>query len=81
MAAAQVSMKYRLTGPLITQVAACASGVIAFQDALRLISSGECDLVVAGGSEAPLLPMAFDRDGDVAVVRYLEPVGADGTAA
>ena len=59
MAAAQVSMKYRLTGPLITQVAACASGVIAFQDALRLISSGECDLVVAGGSEAPLLPMAF----------------------
>lgn len=59
MAAAQVSMKYGLTGPVMTQVAACASGVIAFQDALRLIQSGECDLVVAGGSEAPLLPMAF----------------------
>ena len=59
MAAAQVSMKYGLTGPVITQVAACASGVIAFQDALRLIATGECDVVVAGGSEAPLLPMAF----------------------
>ncbi len=59
MAAAQVSMKYGLTGPVITQVAACASGVIAFQDALRLIASGECDVVLAGGSEAPLLPMAF----------------------
>jgi 3-oxoacyl-[acyl-carrier-protein] synthase II len=59
MAAAQVSMKYGLTGPVITQVAACASGVIAYQDALRLISSGECDVVLAGGSEAPLLPMAF----------------------
>ena len=59
MAAAQVSMKYGLTGPLITQVAACASGVIAFQDALRLIAGGECDVVIAGGSEAPLLPMAF----------------------
>jgi 3-oxoacyl-[acyl-carrier-protein] synthase II len=59
MAAAQVSMKYGLTGPVITQVAACASGVIAYQDAWRLIASGECDLVVAGGSEAPLLPMAF----------------------
>jgi 3-oxoacyl-[acyl-carrier-protein] synthase II len=59
MAAAQVSMKYGLTGPVITQVAACASGVIAYQDALRLISSGECDVVVAGGSEAPLLAMAF----------------------
>jgi 3-oxoacyl-[acyl-carrier-protein] synthase II len=59
MAAAQVSMRYGLTGPLMTQVAACASGVIAFQDALRLIRSGECDVVLAGGSEAPLLPIAF----------------------
>jgi len=59
MAAAQVSMKYGFTGSVITQVAACASGVIAYQDALRLISSGEADVVVAGGSEAPLLPMAF----------------------
>ena len=59
MAAAQISMRYGLTGPVITQVAACASGVIAYQDALRLISSGECDVVLAGGSEAPLLAMAF----------------------
>jgi 3-oxoacyl-[acyl-carrier-protein] synthase II len=59
MGAAQVSMKFGLTGPVITQVAACASGVIAFQDGLRLISSGECDVVIAGGTEAPLLPMAF----------------------
>ena len=59
MAAAQVSMKYGITGPVMTQVAACASGVIAYQDALRLIASGECDVVLAGGSEAPLLAMAF----------------------
>ena len=78
MAAAQVSMKYRLTGPLITQVAACASGVIAFQDALRLISSGECDLVVAGGSEAPLLPMAFAALGNMGALskRNDDPEGA-----
>jgi 3-oxoacyl-[acyl-carrier-protein] synthase II len=65
MAAAQVSMKYGLTGPVITQVAACASGVIAFQDALRLIRSGECDVVLAGGSEAPLLPVAFAALGNM----------------
>jgi 3-oxoacyl-[acyl-carrier-protein] synthase II len=65
MAAAQVSMKYGLTGPVITQVAACASGVIAFQDALRLIRSGECDVVLAGGSEAPLLPIAFAALGNM----------------
>jgi 3-oxoacyl-[acyl-carrier-protein] synthase II len=50
MAAAQVSMKYGLTGPVMTQVAACASGVIAYQDALRLIGSGECDFVFGEGA-------------------------------
>jgi len=59
MAGAQITMRHGLTGPLMTQVAACASGVIAFQDALRLIQTGECDVVIAGGSEAPLLPIAF----------------------
>jgi 3-oxoacyl-[acyl-carrier-protein] synthase II len=50
-------MKYGLTGPVITQVAACATSVIAFHDALRLIRSGECDVVLTGGSEAPIWPM------------------------
>jgi 3-oxoacyl-[acyl-carrier-protein] synthase II len=58
MAAAQVSMKYGITGPVITQVAACASSIICFQDALRLIRSGETDVVIAGGTEAPILPIA-----------------------
>ncbi len=58
MAACQLSMEYGLTGPVMTQVAACATSVIAFQDALRLIREGECDVVLAGGSEAPVLPMA-----------------------
>ena len=57
MAACMLSMEYKLTGPVITQVAACATSVIAFHDALRLIRTGECDVVVAGGSEAPVVPM------------------------
>jgi 3-oxoacyl-[acyl-carrier-protein] synthase II len=57
MGAAMLSIEYHLTGPVITQVAACATSVIAFQDALRLIRSGECDVVVAGGTEAPIWPM------------------------
>jgi 3-oxoacyl-[acyl-carrier-protein] synthase II len=65
MAAALVSMKYGLTGSVITQVAACASSVIAFQDALRLIRAGDCDVVIAGGSEAPLLPIAFAALGNM----------------
>ncbi len=57
MAGCLLSMEYRLTGPVMTQVAACATSVIAFQDALRLIATGECDVVLAGGSEAPVVPM------------------------
>jgi 3-oxoacyl-[acyl-carrier-protein] synthase II len=43
----------------MTQVAACATSVIAFHDALRLIRSGECDVVLTGGSEAPVVPMGI----------------------
>jgi 3-oxoacyl-[acyl-carrier-protein] synthase II len=57
MGACMLSMEYHLTGPVITQVAACATSIIAFHDALRLIRSGECDVVVTGGTEAPIWPM------------------------
>jgi 3-oxoacyl-[acyl-carrier-protein] synthase II len=60
MAACQVSMEFGLTGPVITQSAACATSVICFLDGLRMIQRGEVDVVVAGGTEAPLLPMGFD---------------------
>jgi 3-oxoacyl-[acyl-carrier-protein] synthase II len=78
MGAAQVSMKYGLTGPVITQVAACASGVIAFQDAHRLIGMGECDVVVAGGSEAPLLAVSFAALANMGALskRNDDPAGA-----
>ena len=57
MGAALLSIEYGLTGPVMTQVAACATSVIAFHDALRLIRSGDCDIVLTGGSEAPIVPM------------------------
>jgi 3-oxoacyl-[acyl-carrier-protein] synthase II len=57
MAGCMLSMEYKLTGPVMTQVAACATSVIAFHDALRLIATGEADVVLAGGSEAPIVPM------------------------
>jgi 3-oxoacyl-[acyl-carrier-protein] synthase II len=59
MAACQLSMEYGLTGPVITQVAACASSVICFLDGLRMIERGEVDVVIVGGTEAPLLKMGF----------------------
>jgi 3-oxoacyl-[acyl-carrier-protein] synthase II len=59
MAACLLSMEYGLTGPVQAQVAACASSVITFLDALRLIQRGEVDVIIGGGTEAPLLKMGF----------------------
>jgi 3-oxoacyl-[acyl-carrier-protein] synthase II len=65
MGAALLSIEYGLTGPVMTQVAACATSVIAFQDALRLIRTGECDVVLTGGSEAPVVPMGVAALGNM----------------
>jgi 3-oxoacyl-[acyl-carrier-protein] synthase II len=65
MAACMISMEYGLTGPVITQVAACATSVIAFHDALRLIRTGECDVVLTGGSEAPIVGMGIAALGNM----------------
>jgi 3-oxoacyl-[acyl-carrier-protein] synthase II len=65
MAAALLSIEYHLTGPVMTQVAACATSVIAFHDALRLIRTGECDVVMTGGTEAPVVPMGVAALGNM----------------
>jgi 3-oxoacyl-[acyl-carrier-protein] synthase II len=59
MAAANVSMLFGLRGPVLTGISACASGIFATVDAQRLIERGECDVVIAGASEAALIPVAF----------------------
>jgi 3-oxoacyl-[acyl-carrier-protein] synthase II len=78
MAACMVSMEHRLTGPVMTQVAACATSVIAFHDALRLIAEGECDVVLAGGTEAPILEVAVAALGNMGALskRNDEPTRA-----
>ena len=65
MAACQISMKYCITGPVLTQVAACASSVIAFIDGVRMIRDGEVDVALVGGTEGSLLPIAFAALGNM----------------
>ncbi|MCY0908062.1 MAG: beta-ketoacyl-[acyl-carrier-protein] synthase II [Sulfobacillus thermosulfidooxidans] len=59
IAGAQVAMRFNLQGPNVTLVTACASSGSAIGDALRAIQYGEADVMLAGGSEAVLLPIAF----------------------
>jgi 3-oxoacyl-[acyl-carrier-protein] synthase II len=65
MGACMLSMEWGLTGPVMTQTAACATSVIAFHDALRLIQSGEVDVVLAGGSEATIIPVGVAALGNM----------------
>src|SRR5512134_2189794 len=57
--ACQVSISLGLRGPASTSTAACAAGVQAVVDALRLIRDGDADVIIAGGSESALTPLAM----------------------
>jgi 3-oxoacyl-[acyl-carrier-protein] synthase II len=58
-AAGNISMIYGTKGPAYTQVTACASGTDALGQALELIRSGRCDVVIAGGTESCIVPFAI----------------------
>jgi len=58
MASAQISMLSGALGPNFCAVSSCSSGADAIGNALKLIRAGEADIVLAGGSEAPICPIA-----------------------
>jgi 3-oxoacyl-[acyl-carrier-protein] synthase II len=57
-AAGNVSMVFGTKGPAYTQVTACASGTDALGQALDLIRAGRCDVAIAGGTEACVVPFS-----------------------
>jgi 3-oxoacyl-[acyl-carrier-protein] synthase II len=65
MAACQISIQNGIRGPVITSVAACASGVQAFVEAQRLIEHGDVDVVIAGGTESAIMPVSFAALGNM----------------
>jgi len=64
MAAGQISIRFGLKGPNFATVSACASGAHAIGEALRLIRAGDADVMIAGGSEATITPMALAGFGN-----------------
>ena len=80
MAACQPSIELGLRGPVLGGVGACAAGVLALIDGVRLVQHGEADVVVAGASDAALSPVLL---GSLANAGALAAVsaGEDPTAA
>jgi len=54
LAAGQVSIKHHFKGPIGAPVTACAAGVQAIGDAVRLIRNDEADIALCGGAEAAI---------------------------
>lgn len=54
IASGWISLKYGFTGPGYATSSACASSAHALMDAFNLIRLGKADIVISGGSEAPI---------------------------
>lgn len=68
LAAGQISIRYGLRGPNYSVTSACASGAHSIGEAAGFIRRGLCDVMLAGGAEAAVCPMAI---GGFAAMRAL----------
>jgi 3-oxoacyl-[acyl-carrier-protein] synthase II len=57
-ACAQVAIKYGARGPNMAVVTACATGSNAIGEAAEIIRRGAADVIITGGAEAAIIPLA-----------------------
>jgi 3-oxoacyl-[acyl-carrier-protein] synthase II len=78
MAPGLISIRYGARGPNWSPVSACATSAHAIGEAFKSIQVGECDAVIAGGSESAVTPLGM---GGFSVMKALstrndDPAGA-----
>lgn len=56
-ASGQISIKFRTTGPNLANATACSTSTHSVGDSFRIIASGDADIMLAGGAEAPVTPL------------------------
>jgi 3-oxoacyl-[acyl-carrier-protein] synthase II len=77
-ASCNIAMELGVMGPNSTNAMSCASGTIAIGEAFRQIRDGYADVMIAGGSEAPLAPLCF---GAFALIRAMSTRNDDPETA
>lgn len=78
MVSGQISIRLGSRGPNLSQTTACAAGTHAVGEAFRHIAYGDCDVVVTGGSEAVICPLAV---GGFSAMKALSTRNDDPQAA
>jgi len=77
-ASGQIAISFGAKGPNYAIVSACATSTHAIGEAWEIIRRGDADVMIAGGSEAPLVPIAFAALGNMGALskRNDDPQGA-----
>ena len=57
--AGNIAIRFQAQGPCFTIITACASSNDAIGDAYRFIRDGTTDVMIAGGTEAPIVPLGL----------------------
>jgi 3-oxoacyl-[acyl-carrier-protein] synthase II len=78
MGAAEISMRLGTRGPLTTECTACAASAMSLGNATMYIRSGMADAMLAGGVEAPIVPLGL---GGFGTMRALSRRNDDPQAA
>ncbi|MDE3199711.1 MAG: beta-ketoacyl-ACP synthase II [Acidobacteriota bacterium] len=78
MAAGQISIRYGAKGPISATATACATSANSIGDSVRMIAHGDADVMIAGGTEASVTPLAV---GGFAALRALSTRNDEPTKA
>lgn len=77
-ASCNMAIEFGVSGPNSTNAMSCASGSMAIGEAFRQIRDGYADVMLAGGSEAPLATLCF---GAFALIRAMSTRNDDPACA
>ncbi len=78
MISGHLSILYGLQGPNLAMVTACTTGTHAISEPARLIERGDADVMIAGGAESTVCPLAIGGFGAARALstRNDDPAGA-----
>lgn len=78
LASGQIAIKYGAQGPNLCVVTACATGAHSIGEAVKYIRDGLCDVMIAGGTESTISPLAV---GGFSAMRALSTRNSQPTMA